>query len=661
MHRLHRWLIALCAAASVPASVRAQQPDESLADLSIEQLAGIRIGSASRRLQPVSHAATAIFVITREDMRRAGAATLGDALRLAPGLQVARVTGRDWSITSRGYAEQSPNKMLVVVDGRPVYSPLFAGVFWDVQTVPLEDVERIEVIEGSGATLWGSNAVNGVINVVTRRAPSTRGGMIAVRSGTAAHIGATARYGVDLGDGAAVRFYGTFADREPSRLVDGTAGEDDWRLGQGGFRLDAPLSARSRITVQGDGYAAAGDQVSRLVTPDPPFAELTSGRRETSGGNVLTRWTHTFGERSEVQVRAFYDRAVRDQPPTTGRVSVDIFDVEVLQRLSIAGRHNLVWGGGYRVVSDELAPTFQVGLVPEGRSIHLVTAFAQDEMAVVPERFFVTLGGKIERNDLSGVEVQPNARLRWMPNPRHTLWSAVSRAVRVPTRLDSDIRVISQVIPGSPPAHVRIDGNEDFESENIVAAELGYRAEVHRTFSVDLNGYHSWGYRLRSVHPLSPVEEDGVTIQRLTIGNDAKARTYGGTFAANWRPLGALLLRGSVSFVEMEVELREDAQPGAVPNINPGFNPSSFATLSSYVTLPAGLEIYVAARYVGALENPPIDEYIQADARLGWRASRTLSIGVVGQDLFAARHAEFSSLPQREIQRRAELQVEWRF
>src|SRR5688500_8523978 len=661
MRRPHWWLVALLAAAAVPGSARAQDSDGNLADLSIEQLAGIRIGSASRRLQPVSHAATAIFVITREDMRRAGAATLGDALRLAPGLQVARVTGRDWSITSRGYAEQSPNKMLVLIDGRPVYSPLFAGVFWDVQTVPLEDVERVEVIEGSGATLWGSNAVNGVINVITRRAPSTRGGMVAVRSGTAAHLGATARYGVDLGGGAAVRFYGTFSDREPSRLVDGTPGEDDWRLGQGGFRLDAPLSARGRITLQGDAYAAAGDQLSRLVSPDPPFAAMALGRRETSGGNVLARWTHTFGEQSEVQVRAFYDRAVRDQPPTTGRVAVDIVDVEALQRLSIAGRHSVVWGGGYRVVSDELAPTFGVALLPGARTSHLVTAFAQDEIALAAERFFVTLGAKIERNDLSGVELQPNGRLRWMPSPRHTLWTAVSRAVRVPTRLDSDIRVISQVIPGSPPTHVRVDGNENFQSESIVAAELGYRAELHRTFSVDLNGYHSWGDRLRSVHPLSPVEEDGVTIQRLTIGNDATARTWGGTFAANWRPVGALLMRGSISFVEMEVELSEDAQPGAVANINPGFNPSSFASLSSYVTLPGGFELHAAARYVGALEIPEIEDYLQADARLGWRASPALSIGVVGQDLFAKRHPEFASLPQREIQRRAELQVEWRF
>ena len=661
MTRPQWWFFALLAVAAVPSAIQSQVPDESLADLSIEQLAGIRIGSASRRLQPVSHAATAIFVITREDMRRAGAATVADALRLAPGLQVARVTSRDWSITARGYAEQSPNKMLVLIDGRAVYSPLFAGVFWDVQSVPLEDVERIEVIEGSGATLWGSNAVNGVINIVTRRAPSTRGGMVALRTGTAAHIGGTARYGADLGGGAAVRFYGSFADREPSRLTDGTSGEDDWQLGQGGFRLDATLSERGRLTVQGDAYAGSGDQLARLVTPDPPFAAVVLGRREVSGANLLARWTHTMGPRSEVQARAYYDRAVRDQLPSTGRVAVDIFDFEALQRLTVGDRHSLVWGAGYRLVSDELDPTFGVALVPDGRTIHLVTAFAQDEIALVPERFFVTLGAKLERNDLSGVELQPNARLRWMFTPRHTLWSAVSRAVRVPTRLDSDIRVVSQVIPGTPDTYVRVDGNENFESESIVAAELGYRGEVHRTLSVDLNGFYSWGDRLRSVHPLTPVQENGITIQRLTIGNDAKAESYGGTIAANWRPVGPLFLRGSLSLLEMEVELQEGAATGAVANVNPGFNPASFASLSSYITLPAGFELYAAARYVGALESPPVDEYVQADARLGWRATPQLSIGLLGQDLFAGQHAEFSSLPQREIQRRVELQVEWRF
>ena len=320
-------LLFLCAASAAPSLGSAQEPPpdgQDLAELDIEELGRIRITSGSRRPEPASRATTALFVLTREDIRRSGAASLPEALRLVPGLQAARVTARDWSITTRGFAEQSPNKLLVMIDGRAVYSPLFAGTFWDVQDVVLADLERIEVILGSGATLWGSNAVNGVINIITRPAAETRSRLVGVRAGTAEHLTAVARIGSGIGRSGAFRVYGKFRDRAPSRLTDGEAAEDDWQQGQGGFRADFDATARDHLTLQGDLYAGAGDAVARRALPGPPFSELVEDDLDVHGGNLLARWSRQLGESSELRVQAYYDRAVREVPASFGRVAVDI-------------------------------------------------------------------------------------------------------------------------------------------------------------------------------------------------------------------------------------------------------------------------------------------------------------------------------------------------
>ena len=653
-------IVALATAAPTAANAQAGNQTD-LAEMDIEELGRITVTSASRGPEPISHASAAIFVITREDMRRAGATSVPDALRLAPGLQVARVTARDWSITARGFAEASPNKLLVLVDGRAVYSPLFAGVFWDIQSWPIADIERIEVILGPGATLWGSNAVNGVINIISRDAGLTRGGRAIARTSTDAPVAGLVRYGFGLGAASAVRVYGMYSTREPSKFADGSEADDDWERGQGGFRFDADLGERAHLTVQGDAYAGAGDQISRIVGLEPPYIEFVPGRREVSGGNVLARWTRTLGERSEVRVQGYYDRAVRTQLPGTGRVAVDIGDVEVQHRFGLGRRQNVVWGAGYRFISDELEDVFGIGLVPSARRTHLLTAYAQDEIELLPAKVFATVGAKLERNDLSGIEFQPNARVRWSPVPKHTAWSSISRAVRIPTRLDTDIRFITAVLPTSPLTIVRVEGNEDFDSESAIAAEAGYRGELASWFSVDVSLYHSWYDRLRTVHPLAPVEENGLTIQPLTIGNAATGRTWGGTIAANWRPTSRMLVRGSYTRLEMRVTPDADAPPGSTPNIAPGANPEHFGSLAAYIDLPGDFELHLIGRYIGELTAPAVDEYVEAGFRLGWQALPNLGIGLRGENLLHDRHAEFAAAPVREMPRRGELHVEWRF
>jgi len=642
----------------------AQQPagkTPDLADLDIEELGRIRVTSVSRRPEPAYRAAAAVFVVTREDIRRSGASSLPEALRLVPGLQVARVTARDWSITSRGFAEQSPNKLLVLVDGRAIYSPLFAGTFWDVQDVVMEDVDRIEVILGPGATVWGSNAVNGVINVITRSAADTRSRLLAVRGGTAEHVNATARYGTALGAAGAVRLYGTFLDRAPSHLGNGDSGEDDWQQGQGGFRADLDASPRDRLTFQGDIYTGTGGQEVRRALPDPPFGEVVADQLDVNGGNLLARWSRRLGEASDVQVQAYYDRSVRMLPSSYDRLAVQIADIDLQYRVPVGRRHDLVWGASYRLNADTVTGTYAVKLDPAARTTHLVTGFVQDEVELAPGEWYATLGTKIEHNDLSGWELQPNLRLLWTPSRRHTLWSAVSRAVRIPSRLDTDVRFVTQVLPTSPPTVVRVVGNEDAESEELISLEGGYRAVLHPAVSADLSLYYGWYDRLRSITPLAPFTEDGTVVQEFRVDNDARGHSYGGTAALTWQPTSRVRLQGSYTLLKMAVESVDDAPPGSFPNVNPGYNPEHQASLRASIDLPRGIELDANMRYVAELPQPRVPGYVEADARLGWSPRPGVTVALVGRDLLHAQHPEFWSDPLREIQRRGELQLEWRF
>ena len=664
--RFHRVLlqhVVWAAVALAPAVGHAQvdTADAEVADLDIEQLGRIRITSAARRPEPASRASAALFVITRDDIRRSGAVSLPEALRLAPGLQVARVTARDWSITARGFAEQSPNKLLVLVDGRAVYSPLFAGVFWDVQDVVLEDVDRIEVILGSGATLWGSNAVNGVINVITRPATDTRSRLVALRGGTADHLGATGRWGTGLGAAGALRVYGRYRDREGSRFGNGSEAEDDWRQGQGGFRLDFDASPRDRLTVQGDAYSGNGGQLIRRALLEPPFTETVDDELDADGANLLGRWTRRSGDRSELQVQAYFDHATRTVPSSFGRVAVDIADVELQHRVPLGRRHDVVWGVGYRLNRDSLSGTFPLRLEPGARTTHLATAFAQDEIELAASRWYLTLGAKLERNTFSGVELQPNLRVLWLPSPSHTVWSAVSRAVRIPSRLDTDISFIAQVVPTSPPLVLRFEGDEGFRSEELVSWEAGWRAHLHPTVSVDASLYYAWYDRLRSLRSMAPVTEGDVTVQPVTIANDARGDAYGGTLALHWFPRRSIRVQASYTLLEMDVSLYDDAPPGSTANVSPGFNPEHQGAIRAALAFPRGVELDLALRYVGELPSPRIPDYLEADARLGWTIRPGLTVAVLGRDLLADRHPEFSSAPQREVPRRGEIQLEWRF
>jgi iron complex outermembrane receptor protein len=641
-----------------------RSPDD-IASLDIEELARIKVTSVARRSELYTEAAAAVSVITREDIRRSGATTLPEALRLVPGLQTARLGTRDWAVSARGFNDQTTNKLLVLIDGRAVYSPFFAGVFWDVQHVPLSDVERIEVIRGPGATLWGANAVNGVINVTTRSAAETQGGTLELLGGTSDRGTGSARYGFRLGNSASARVYG-MGTREPSvDLADGSEAPEDWTLGQGGFRADWAGERRS-FTLQGDVYRGEGDQRYRLVTDAPPNVGIFDLEADVHGFNLLGRVTGRVGAGSEYVVQAYYDEAVRKQPDFYGRVAVRTADLDLQYHIPLGTRHDLLVGAGYRRVSDDISGSFILRFEPSSRGTDLFTGFVQDHIALVPQRLSLILGTKLEHNAYTGVEVQPNVRALWQAAPGHAVWAAVSRSVRSPSRTDVDVVATGAVVPGSPRTFIQALGTEEFRTERLVAYELGYRATPHPRVSFDLAAYYNDYDHLRSVVRQAPIIADTLIIVPLHVRNDFQGRTWGGELSVTLRLARRWRVRANYALLEVDVEPRADAPVGAVTDVVPGLNPTHQASLWSSMDLPYGIELDAIGRYVSALDTPqPVSDYLTADAQVSWRATPTLRAGVLGQDLLQRRHVEFRPpqgvVEQRYVPRRVSAFLSWRF
>src|SRR5438876_10267137 len=400
---------------------------EDLKEKSLKELMEVMVTSVSKKSEKLSEAASAITVITQEDIRRSGATSLPEALRLAPNLEVAQVDSHEWAISARGFNGTTANKLLVLIDGRSVYTPLFSGVFWDVQEVPLQDIDRIEVISGPGATLWGANAVNGVINVITKDAKDTQGFLLSGGGGTEQHGFGTVRYGAALGSHVRARIYGRGFDRDATAFPGGQDAADDWHLGQGGFRMEWEASSASRVTLQGDLY-------------DGRIAQDSGGDIGVSGDNVMAKWSRTLSDRSSLAAHLYYDRTHRDIPGVFGE-DLDTYDVDLQHSARLGARHDVVWGLGYRNINDRtvIGSDSTLAFLPLHVAREWFTAFVQDEIALVPNRVHVTVGTKIEHNDYTGFEIQPSGRVSWRPGSSGTLWMAVSRALRTPSRIDREL------------------------------------------------------------------------------------------------------------------------------------------------------------------------------------------------------------------------------
>lgn len=641
----------------------AQVAADDLTQLSIEDLMDVEIFSASKKTQKLLDTPAAAFVITREDIRRSGATSIPEVLRMAPGVEVTQISASEWAISIRGFNNRFADNLLVLIDGRSVYTPLFSGVYWGAQGVLLEDVESIEVVRGPGGALWGANAVNGVINIRTRQARDTQGGLATVLEGNQEH-NAAFRYGGRLGENGHYRVYAKGFRRDASRDAEGDPAHDAWDQVQGGFRTDWTLSGQDELTLQGDFYDGQPDQTLTITALTPPSTTVVNDSVDLRGGNLLLRWKRRLGADSEWILQSYYDSTERREVDLDQRI--DTFDLEFQHRFPWGERQDITWGLGYRSVQDDLDGTFTVSFDPTHLHTQLYSAFVQDEIRLRDD-VRLTLGSKFEHNDYTGFEIQPTARLLWKVDPQQSVWGAVSRAVRTPSRSDADIRINVAAVPGTPPTLVSIIGNADMDSEELVSFEVGYRSEPRRDLSLDVTMFYNHYNRLRNVEgsagfELTPPPPHLLLAQ--TLGNFSEADTYGLEVALAWQPLDNWRLNAGYTWLHIDAQNDPNRNIVVTPASSiEGKDPNHQFVLRSQWDLTKNLELDLGLYYVDDLPVLNIPSYTRLDLRLGWRPRKDLEFSLVGQNLLDDRHLEFSSddLVASEIPRSVYGKVVWRW
>lgn len=664
--RSHRYGIYLAGATLLIGSAHSAEPqknataaDNDIMGKSLEELMSMTVTSAGKKRENLSTAATAIDVISNEDIRRSGVTSIPEALRLSPGLSVARQDSHTWAISSRGFNDEFANQLLVLMDGRSVYTPLFAGVYWDVQDMMLEDVDRIEVIRGPGATLWGANAVNGVINITSKDAHQTQGVLLSGGGGTE-ELGFGARYGGKVGEKGAFRVYGKWFDRDESVLPTGQDANDAWTMQRGGFRYDTTAGNNNNFTLQGDIYSGTLDQTVNMAsfsTLPFPFTP-NSDDVDVSGANVLGKWVHSFSDTSELALKVYWDHTWRDR--VVFAETRDTFDLDLQHHFQLGSRNDLVWGVGYNVTADELENRFPVEFFPTERTTQLVSAFVQDELAIIPEKLRLTLGAKVEHNDYTGWELQPSARLSYSITDKQTAWASASRAISTPSRAEHNIRINQAVFPagafGPPiPAVLSQLGNPNMVSKELIGFELGYRLQAHERVTTDIATFYNLYDKQRSLSAGTPYAEVNYLapapnlVVPATIGNGISGESYGFEIANTIQATDWWRIRVNYSFLKIALHL----DPGVTDPFGlegaEDESPEHQVGIRSLMDLPQNIEVDAGVRYVSQISNTrrpapgafSIPSYVVGDIRVGWRPNKNWEISVTGQNLFDT-HQEFA-------------------
>jgi iron complex outermembrane receptor protein len=636
----------------------AYSDQDDLMGLSVEDLLNVEVISVAKKAKSLNNSPAAIFVISQDDIKRIGATSIPEALRLAPGLNVARIDANKWAVSARGFNARFANKLLVLIDGRSAYTQAFAGVYWENQDVMMEDVERIEVVRGPGATLWGANAVNGVINIITKHSADTQGGLLVAGGGSEEQGFGAFRYGGQLNTDTTARAYVKGFNRDESTVESGNKAGDDWDKVQGGFRLDSQLTAHDTLTLQGDAFQSIINQQSFSASFTPPFQTTFNESMETFGGNLLVRQQHTFSSTSDYSLQVFYDFYERDEKLITE--SRHTVDIDFQHRFALLDWNDVVWGLGYRYSHDDWRSSPIIKINPSSRNTQIFSAFVQDEITLVDNYLWLTLGSKFEHNDYSGFEAQPTARLMWAPHQQHRLWSAVSRAVRTPSRVDENIKIVSAIFPTrpfSPLAALTFNGSEQFDSEELISYELGYRTTVIDDVSVDITAFYNDYSNLRSLRK-GPASFEGTFLEQpFVFDNENSAQTYGFEIATVWQMLDWWRWDVNYSFLKMDFEGQDAAA-------QIGISPQQSVSLRSAINPFKDINLDVLFRYVDTYKDPDIKGYVSLDIRLAWQPVDDIELSLVGQNLLAGNHLEFinESLPRPiEIERGIYGKLTWRF
>ncbi len=650
-----------------PAGLDASDPaPPDLFALSLEELMEVEITSVAKKPQKLSQAAAAVFVVTAEDIRRSGVTSIPEALRMVPGMEVARIDANKWAISCRGFNGRFANKLLVLMDGRSVYAPLFSGVFWHIQDTMMEDIDRIEVIRGPGASLWGANAVNGVINIITKPAQATQGTLLSAGAGTGTDQGSLGlRYGGTAYEKVSYRIYAKYFVRDHMVDPSGMAGPGSWDMWRAGFRADWALSDQDLLTLQGDIYDCSTGNRYSFHSLWPPYEWTSDSRGTFAGGNLVGRWNRSFSLTSDMSLQIYYDQTEMKNPLSSEYRYTS--DIDFQHRFRVGSRQEVIWGLGYRFTQDDLEAD---EYVPATSGNHLFSAFVQDEITLVENRLALTLGSKFEHNDFSGFEFQPNGRLLWTPHPRHTLWTSVSRAVRTPTRMEMDMLRESGVMPpgelfpASPTVLMVLTGNKDFKSAQLLSLEFGHRFWPTNSLSVDTATFYNTYDNLRTMNLLFPSVETLPTPHvRLPIsaGNSMEGQTYGVELTADWSVLDWWRLRAAYTFLQMQL-----TGPSSTDEDAEGKSPHNQFSLRSLMDLPWNLEFDAWLRWVDRLPTLDVAGYVSLDIRVGWRPTEYLELSLVGQNLVEDHRPEYATdvtlpIPCFEAERSVYGKVTWRF
>ncbi len=649
------------------AACLAQQTD--LTDKSLEDLMNVKVTSVSKTEQTLSRTASAIFVITSEDIRRSGATNIPDLLRMVPGVDVAQVGANTWAISARGLNGRFSNELLVMVDGRNVYTPTFGGVFWDVLDLPLEDIERIEVIRGPGATIWGANAVNGVINIITRKAAETRGGMVVAGGGNLDQGFGTVQYGGGLGRRTDYRVYTKYFNQDHMPGLTSQNGADGWHLLRGGFRTDSSLSAKDTWMVQGDVYTGEErNPTSVFPSVTSPGAQAIDITVPLSGGFLHSAWDHVFSARSDTTLRISFDRYKRDDVLMEQRKT---FDIEFEHHFAWGARQDVVWGANYRHTDSDTHGDLGFSLNPAGVNMQLFSLFIQDEIALVPDKLYLTVGTKLDHNYYTGLNILPSARVAWTPNRHHMFWAAISKAERTPAETDtvSRINFAGFPDPGGTPTRAALVGNPRFADEGLTAYELGYRTTILEHLSIDLAAYYSHYDHQQTIEPATPFFETTPSpphfVVPVTFQNLMHGEAHGFEMAVNWKPADRWTLSPGYAFEQIHMHLDPASHDtGSVLDAE-GSSPVHSAQLRSHLNLMHGIAWDASAYFMDRLRSGAGPSYTRLDTGLTWRCTEGLAMSLVGQNLLKDRHLEFvdatGSVRSTLIKRSAYAKLTWKF
>jgi iron complex outermembrane receptor protein len=626
-----------CCPQSVSAQTTAHQKD--ITELSLEDLMEVNVTSVSRREESANEVAAALFVLNNEDIRRSGAQSIPEVLRLVPGLHVAQIDTNRWAVTARGSNSLFSNKLLVLIDGRSVYTQLFSGVYWDAQDTRLEDIDQIEVIRGPGASVWGANAVNGVINIITKSAHDTVGGAFSGGVGSEERGFANMRYGEKLSDTSAVRGYAKYFNRDRSASIDGNEAYDGWDAAQGGGRFDYKQGSDS-LTIQGDVYRGR-DELQALLPATAGFDDAIR-RRTTNydGNNILARWQSGFANGRKFEAQAYYDRTQRED--VIHREHYETMNLEAQYSVPLSKKHDLMFGVGYRNTRDFLPAGDVISFDDSSRKTELFSGFVQTESRFFDDAVRLTIGSKFEKNSYTRFEVQPTARVAWLPDQTQTVWASVSRAMRTPSRVEDGARVAlsRQRSPEGFPILSTLNGSPDFEAEALNAYELGYRFAPWSNYSFDVSAYYNNYSDLINSRIGNPIPRQQFVEIPAIVDNAREADGYGIEIVNTWRPVKNWTLQSWYTWMSLDV----DQAPNSLDSNSSGrTDPHNQAFLRSLLTLPGDIDLDAYLRYVDSVPLYGIDAYVDLTMRVAFRYSKDIEFAVVGANLLDSAKYEYIS------------------